>query len=316
MADMRYRRLGNSGLVVSVVGLGCNNFGRKVDLDGTRAVVQAALDLGVNLLDTADIYGNPQGASEELVGEAIRGRRDEVVLATKFGMNMNGANGVDHGARGARRYIMRAVEASLRRLGTDHIDLYQLHEPDPATPIDETLSTLDELVRSGKVRYLGNSNFAGWQIADADWTARIGHLTPFISAQNHYNLVERNVEREVLPACQRFGLGMLPFFPLASGLLTGKYRENAPAPAGGRLSEPPYAHRLAGARWETVDALRTFADKRELSLLEVAIGGLAAKPAVASVIAGATRPEQVTANVAAAQWIPSDEDLTELNAIG
>jgi aryl-alcohol dehydrogenase-like predicted oxidoreductase len=316
MADMRYRRLGNSGLVVSVVGLGCNNFGRKVDLDGTRAVVQAALDLGVNLLDTADIYGNPQGASEELVGEAIRGRRDEVVLATKFGMNMNGANGVDHGARGARRYIMRAVEASLRRLGTDHIDLYQLHEPDPATPIEETLSTLDELVRSGKVRYLGNSNFAGWQIADADWTARTGHLTPFISAQNHYNLLERGVENEVLPACERFGLGMLPFFPLASGLLTGKYRENEPAPAGGRLSEPRYEQRLAGARWDTVDALRTFAEKRELSLLDVAIGGLAAKPAVASVIAGATRPEQVAANVAAAQWIPSDEDLAELNAIG
>jgi aryl-alcohol dehydrogenase-like predicted oxidoreductase len=315
MADMRYRRLGNSGLVVSVVGLGCNNFGRKVDLDGTRAVVHAALDLGVNLLDTADIYGNPQGASEELVGEAIKGRRDDVVLATKFGMDMNGANGVDHGARGARRYIMRAVEASLRRIGTDHIDLYQMHEPDPATPIDETLSTLDELVRSGKVRYLGNSNFTGWQIADADWTARTGHLAPFVSAQNHYNLLERGVEREVLPACERFGLGMLPFFPLASGLLTGKYRENQPAPAGGRLSEPRYAARLAGARWDTVDALRTFADKRELSLLDVAIGGLAAKPAVTSVIAGATRPEQVAANVAAAQWIPSEEDLAELNAI-
>jgi aryl-alcohol dehydrogenase-like predicted oxidoreductase len=316
MADMRYRRLGNSGLVVSVVGLGCNNFGRKVDLDGTRAVVHAALDLGVNLLDTADIYGSPQGASEELVGEAIKGRRDDVVLATKFGMNMNDANGVDHGARGARRYIIRAVEASLRRLGTDHIDLYQMHEPDPATPIEETLSTLDELVRSGKVRYLGNSNFAGWQIADADWTARTGHFTPFVSAQNHYNLLERGVEREVLPACERFGLGMLPFFPLASGLLTGKYRENEPAPAGGRLSEPRYAERLAGASWDTVGALRIFADKRELSLLDVAIGGLAAKPMVASVIAGATRPEQVAANVAAAQWIPSEDDWAELDAIG
>jgi aryl-alcohol dehydrogenase-like predicted oxidoreductase len=315
MADMRYRRLGNSGLVVSVVGLGCNNFGRKVDLAGTRAVVHAALDLGVNLLDTADIYGNPHGASEELVGQAIKGRRDEVVLATKFGMDMSGANGVDHGARGARRYITRAVEASLRRLGTDHIDLYQLHEPDPGTPIEETLSTLDELVRSGKVRYLGNSNFTGWQIADADWVARTSHLTPFVSAQNHYNLLERGVEREVLPACERFGLGMLPFFPLASGLLTGKYQENQPAPEGGRLSEPRYAPRLAHARWDTVDALRAFAEKRDLSLLEVAIGGLAAKPAVASVIAGATRPEQVAANVAAARWIPADEDLAELNAI-
>ncbi len=316
MADMRYRRLGDSGLVVSVVGLGCNNFGRKVDLDGTRAVVHAALDLGINLLDTADIYGNPHGASEEMVGAALKGRRDEAVIATKFGMDMAGANGADHGARGARRYIMRAVEASLRRLGTDHIDLYQMHEPDPGTPIEETLSTLDELVRSGKVRYLGNSNFSGWQIADADWTARSGHLTRFVSAQNHYNLLERGVEREVLPACERFGLGMLPFFPLASGLLTGKYRQGEAAPEGGRLSEQRYAPRLTNARWDTIDALRTFADKRGLGLLDVAIGGLAAKPAVASVIAGATRPEQVAANVAAAQWVPTDEDLAELDEIG
>ena len=315
MADMRYRRLGDSGLVVSVVGLGCNNFGRKVDLVGTRAVVHAALDLGINLFDTADIYGNPHGASEELVGAALKGRRDEAVIATKFGMDMSGANGQDHGARGARRYIMRAVEASLRRLGTDHIDLYQMHEPDPGTPIEETLSTLDELVRSGKVRYLGNSNFSGWQIADADWTARSGHLTRFVSAQNHYNLLERGVEREVLPACDRFGLGMLPFFPLASGLLTGKYRQGEAAPEGGRLSEQRYAPRLTNARWDTIDALGTFADKRGLGLLDVAIGGLAAKPAVASVIAGATRPEQVAANVAAAQWVPTDEDLAELNEI-
>jgi aryl-alcohol dehydrogenase-like predicted oxidoreductase len=315
MADMRYRRLGNSGLVVSVVGLGCNNFGRRVDLEGTREVVHAALDLGVNLFDTADIYGDPHGASEEMLGAALAGRRDEAVIATKFGMDMAGAYGADHGARGARRYIMRAVEASLRRLGTDHIDLYQLHEPDPATPIDETLSTLDELVRSGKVRYLGNSNFAGWQIADADWIARTGHLTPFVSAQNHYNLLERGVEHEVLPACERFGLGMLPFFPLASGLLTGKYRQGE-KPAAGRLSEQRMAGRLAGARWDTIDALRSYADKRELELLDVAIGGLAAKPAVASVIAGATRPEQVAANVAAARWVPTDEDLAELDAIG
>jgi aryl-alcohol dehydrogenase-like predicted oxidoreductase len=316
MADMRFRRLGDSGLVVSVVGLGCNNFGRKVDLDGTRAVVHAALDLGINLFDTADIYGNPHGASEELVGAALRGRRDEAVIATKFGMDMAGANGADHGARGGRRYIVRAVEASLRRLGTDHIDLYQMHEPDPGTPVEETLSTLDELVRSGKVRYLGNSNFSGWQIADADWTARTGHLTRFVSAQNHYNLLERGVESEVLPACERFGLGMLPFFPLASGLLTGKYRQGEAAPEGGRLSEQRYAPRLANARWDTIEALHTFADKRGLGLLDVAIGGLAAKPAVASVIAGATRPEQVAANVAAAQWVPTDEDLAELNEIG
>jgi aryl-alcohol dehydrogenase-like predicted oxidoreductase len=313
---MRFRRLGASGLVVSVVGIGCNNFGRKVDLDGTRAVVDAALNHGINLFDTADIYGNPHGASEELLGAALRGRRDDVVIATKFGMNMEGVNGADFGARGSRRYIHRAVEASLRRLGTDYIDLYQMHEPDPATPIAETLSALDDLVRAGKVRYLGNSNFSGWQIADAAWTARSGHLTPFVSAQNHFSLLERGVEKEVLPACERFDVGMLPFFPLASGLLTGKYRRNEAPPAGGRLSEERYAQRLANASWDTIEALRTFAEKRGLELLDVAIGGLAAKPAVASVIAGATRPDQVAANVAAAAWVPSAEDLAELNAIG
>ncbi len=315
MADMRYRRLGDSGLVVSVVGIGCNNFGRRIDAAGTRAVVDAALDHGVNLFDTADIYGTPHGASEELLGAALKGRRDDVIIATKFGMDMQGGNGPDWGARGGRRYLTRAVEASLRRLGTDHIDLYQLHSPDPATPIAETLAALDDLVRAGKVRYLGNSNFAGWQIADAAWTARTGHLTPFVSAQNQYNLLERGVEDEVLPACERYGLGMLPFFPLASGLLTGKYRRNEPAPAGGRLSEERYAARLAGARWDTIEALGAYAEKRGLSMLDVAIGGLAAKPAVASVIAGATRPEQVAANVAAGSWVPTAEDLAELDAI-
>ncbi|GAA5177460.1 aldo/keto reductase [Rugosimonospora acidiphila] len=313
---MRFRRLGASGLVVSVVGIGCNNFGRKVDLDGTRAVVDAAIEHGINLFDTADIYGNPHGASEELLGAALKGRRDDVVIATKFGMDMEGVNGADFGARGSRRYIHRAVEASLRRLGTDYLDLYQLHRPDPQTPIEETLSALDDLVRAGKVRYLGNSNFSGWQIADAAWTARSAHLTPFVSAQNEYNLLERGAEQEVLPACERFNLGMLPFFPLASGLLTGKYRRGEQPPAGGRLSDERYAQRLANAPWETVDALQDFADKRGISLLELAIGGLAAKPAVASVIAGATRPEQVAANAAAGAWVPSAEDLAELNAIG
>jgi aryl-alcohol dehydrogenase-like predicted oxidoreductase len=315
MADMRYRRLGSSGLVVSVVGIGCNNFGRKVDAAGTRAVVDAALDHGVNFFDTADIYGSPHGASEELLGAALKGRRADVVVATKFGMDMAGANGPDRGARGARRYIVRAVEGSLRRLGTDYVDLYQMHTPDRATPIEETLSTLDSLVQAGKVRYLGNSNFTGWQIADAAWTARTGRLTPFVSAQNEYSLLKRGVEAEVLPACEHFGLGMLPFFPLASGLLTGKYRRGEPAPAGGRLAESRYAERLAGAPWDTIERLQAYGAARGLSLLDVAIGGLAAKPAVASVIAGATRPEQVAANVAAAQWVPTPEDLAELDAI-
>lgn len=313
---MTYRRLGDSGLVVSVVGIGCNNFGRKLDLDGTRAVVDAALDAGINFFDTADIYGEPQGGSEELLGQALKGRRDDVVVATKFGMDMHGLNGPDHGARGARRYIARAVEASLRRLDTDHIDLYQMHEPDPGTPIDETLAALDDLVTAGKVRYLGNSNFAGWQIADADWVASSNGRTRFISAQNHYSLLERSVEAEVIPACERFGLGMLPFFPLANGLLTGKYKRDEAPPVGSRLSGGGrYAERLAAADWDTIEAISEFAAQRGLSMLQVAIGGLAARPAVTSVIAGATTPEQVRANAEAGTWQPTDEDLDALDAI-
>lgn len=313
---MTYRRLGDSGLVVSVVGVGCNNFGRKLDLDGTRAVVDAALDAGINLFDTADIYGDEPGGSEELLGQVLKGRRDDVVVATKFGMDMQGRNGPDHGARGARRYIARAVEASLRRLDTDHIDLYQMHEPDPGTPIDETLAALDDLVRAGKVRYLGNSNFAGWQIADADWVASSNGRARFISAQNHYSLLERGVEAEVIGACERFGLGMLPFFPLANGLLTGKYKRGEAAPAGSRLSGGGrYAERLAGARWDVIEALEAYAAERGLSLLQVAIGGLAARPAVTSVIAGATTPEQVRANAEAGVWQPTDDDLDALDAI-
>ncbi|GIE89481.1 Predicted oxidoreductase [Actinoplanes regularis] len=315
MTEMRYRRLGESGLVVSVVGIGCNNFGRKLDADGTREVVDAALDAGITLFDTADIYGTPHGSSEELLGAALKGRRDDVVLATKFGMNMEGLNGRDFGARGSRRYITRAVEASLRRLETDYIDLYQLHEPDPATPIEETLSALDDLVRSGKVRYLGNSNFSGWQIADADWTARAANLTSFISAQNRYSLLHRDVEIEVVPACEHYGLGLLPFFPLDSGLLSGKYRRGEKPTAGTRLSQERYGPWLDHADWDTIEALTAFGTERGHSLLDVAIAGLAARPAVASVIAGATTPEQVQANAAAATWSLSAADLAALDGI-
>lgn len=315
MSAMNYRRLGSSGLVVSVVGIGCNNFGRKLDADGTREVVDAAIDAGITLFDTADIYGTPHGTSEALLGAALKGRRDEVVLATKFGMNMEGLNGNDFGARGSRRYIVRAVEASLRRLETDYIDLYQMHEPDPATPIDETLAALDDLVRAGKVRYLGNSNFAGWQIADADWTARAGGRTPFISAQNRYSLLQRGVEDEVVPACEQFGLGLLPFFPLDSGLLSGKYRRGETPAAGTRLSLDRYQRFLAGADWDTIEALAAFGAERGHSLLEVAIAGLAARPAVTSVIAGATNAEQVQANAAAATWQLTASDLTALDAV-
>jgi aryl-alcohol dehydrogenase-like predicted oxidoreductase len=314
---MRYRRLGESGLVVSVVGIGCNNFGRKLDLAGSRAVVDTALECGINFFDTADIYGEPHGASEEQLGAALRGRRDEVVVATKFGMYMGGRSGPDFAARGSRRYIARAAEASLRRLGTDYIDLYQMHEPDPGTPIEETLAALDDLVHAGKVRYLGNSNFAGWQIADAAWTARTRQLTPFVSAQNHYSLLRREAEQEVVPACQRFGLGLLPYFPLANGLLTGKYKRGEAPPGGSRLAGGGrYAERLASAPWDTIEAIEKYAAARGLSILEVAIGGLAAKPAVASVIAGATTPDQVRANATADSWQPTAEDLQALNHIG
>jgi aryl-alcohol dehydrogenase-like predicted oxidoreductase len=315
MSEMSYRRLGTSGLVVSVVGVGCNNFGRKLDADGSREVVDAALDAGITLFDTADIYGTPHGSSEEFLGAALKGRRDEAIVATKFGMDMQGLNGNDFGARGSRRYVVRAVEASLRRLGTDYLDLYQLHEPDPATPIDETLAALDDLVRTGKVRYLGNSNFAGWQIADADWTARAAGHTPFISAQNRYSLLHRDVETEVVPACEQFGLGLLPFFPLDSGLLSGKYRRGEQPAAGTRLALDRYRPVLEGADWDTVEALTEFGAARGHSLLDVAIAGLAARPAVTSVIAGATTAEQARANAAAGTWVLTPPDIAALNDI-
>jgi len=312
MSDMTYRRLGTSGLVVSTVGIGCNNFGRKLDADGTRTVVDAAIEAGITLFDTADIYGTPPGGSEELLGAALKGRRDEVVLATKFGMDMGGSNGADRGARGGRRYIVRAAEASLRRLDTDYIDLYQIHAPDAETPIDETLAALDDLVHSGKVRYLGHSNFAGWQIADADWTAQASGRTPFISAQNRYSLLNRAVETEVIPACEHFGLGFLPFFPLDSGLLSGKYKRGETPPEGTRLALDRYRPWFDAADWDTVEALTAFGAERGHSLLEVAIAGLAARPAVTSVIAGATTAEQVWANAKAGAWQLTAEEVAAL----
>jgi aryl-alcohol dehydrogenase-like predicted oxidoreductase len=305
MADMAYRRLGGSGLAVSVAGLGCNNFGMRIDLDATRAVVDAALDAGVTLFDTSDSYG----ASEELLGEVLQGRRDDVVLATKFGSPVRGANGADWGARGSRRYIYKAVERSLTRLRTDWIDLYQLHRPDPLTPIEETLSALTDLVHEGKVRYIGSSNFTAWQVADAEWIARDGGYERFISAQNNYNLIEREVEAELVPACEHFNVGVLPFFPLASGLLTGKYRRGEAPPDNSRIKHWGMTAQLSDERFDAVERLEAFAAERSVSLLDVALGGLAAKPAVASVIAGATSPEQVRANVAATAWQPSPGDL-------
>jgi aryl-alcohol dehydrogenase-like predicted oxidoreductase len=311
MVEMEYRQLGDSGLTVSVVGLGCNNFGGRIDEARTDAVVNAAVDAGITLFDTADIYGGEPGLSEELLGKALGSRRDQVVIATKFGGDMHGVNGPDWGVRGSRRYIRRAVESSLQRLGTDWIDLYQLHFPDPVTPVEETLAALSELVAEGKVRYIGSSQFAAWQVADADWTARTNGLERFISAQNRYSLLDREIEDELVPACEHLGLGILPFFPLAAGLLTGKYKRGADAPEGTRLASQP--ERLARADFDRIEALETFAAERDLTLIDVAIGGLAAQPAVASVIAGATTPEQIEQNVAAGLWDPTAADLAALD---
>ncbi len=311
------RRLGNSGLVVSAVGLGCNNLGRPgtatESQEGTDRVVGAALDAGITLFDVADTYGARRGLSEERLGDALRSRRDQVVVATKFGMDMHGVNGPDFGARGSRRYVVAAVESSLRRLGTDWIDLYQFHTPDSATPIDETLSALDDLVRAGKVRYLGHSNRAGWQIAEAEYVARELGVERFVSSQNQYNLIDRRAELEVLPACRAYGVGVLPYFPLANGLLTGKYAAGT-APEGTRLGHTRQ-HLLEAATSPELRRYAEFSSSRGISEVTVAIGWLLAQHPVASVIAGATSAEQVTANAAAGSWVPRAEDLAELDTI-
>jgi aryl-alcohol dehydrogenase-like predicted oxidoreductase len=307
---MRYRQLGRSGLTVSVVGLGGNSFGSRCDATQTRAVVAAALDAGITFFDTADVYGH-RGGSETLLGQALRNHRDEVVVATKFGMDMGGP---PHEARASRRYIRRAVEGSLRRLGFDYLDLYQQHAPDRRTPIEETLAALDELVAEGKVRYIGSCNFAAWQVVEAHWTARSQHRTAFVSAQNNYSLLERGLEEELVPACVAYGIGVLPYWPLANGLLTGKYRRGEPPPPRSRVAERSLP--LTDETFDRIEALEKYAVTRGLSLLEVAVGGLAAQPAVASVIAGATRPDQVRANVTAAHWEPDPEDLEHLAKLG
>ncbi|GAA4765237.1 aldo/keto reductase [Citricoccus nitrophenolicus] len=312
---MEHRRLGRSGLSVSVVGLGCNNLGRPgtatLDQEGTDAVVHAALEAGVTFFDVADTYGATPGLSEERLGRALGDRRDQIVLATKFGMDMKGVNGNDFGARGSRRYIVQAVEASLRRLGTEWIDLYQFHTPDEQTPIEETLSALDELVRSGKVRYIGHSNRAGWQIAEAEFVARELGSERFISAQNHYNLLDRRAELEVLPSARAYGLGVLPYFPLANGMLTGKYSSGT-APEGSRLSHTRQ-NMVRDADLEQLRRFGDFARQRGLTEVELAFCWLAAQKPVTSVIAGATRPEQVRQNAGAMRWVPTDAERAEMD---
>lgn len=318
MAAIEYRTLGNSGLVVSTIGLGCNNFGRANTASetqaGTDAVIHAAIDAGVTLFDTADIYGTERGLSETLMGNALKGRRSDIVLATKFGMDMAGANGPDWGARGSRRYVRLAVEASLTRLQTDWIDLYQLHVPDPLTPIEETLAALDDLVTEGKVRYIGHSNLTGWQIADAEYRAVLGGHPKFISAQNEYSLLARGAEAEVLPAVNHYGLGFLPFFPLYNGLFTGKFSRSG-GPADSRIVNLR-PHLLDSAPWDTIEKYEAFCAERGVSMLAATLAWLLARPGLSSVIAGATKPEQIVQNASAATtWTPTDAEITEISAL-
>ncbi len=318
MAQIEYRRLGNSGLTVSTIGLGCNNFGRtgtaSQGQDGTTAVIDAAIEAGVTLFDTADIYGAERGLSETLMGHSLKGRRDDIVLASKFGMDMGGLNGPDWGARGSRRYIRLAVEASLRRLQTDWIDLYQLHVPDPLTPIEETLQTLDDLIGEGKIRYIGHSNLAGWQIAEAEFTAELHRHPKFISSQNEYSLLVRDAEDEVLPAVNAYGLGFLPFFPLYNGLFTGKFtREGGPADSRIMMIR---RHLVDNAPWDVIERYQVFCDERGVSMLDATFAWLLAQPGLTSVIAGATRPEQIIQNAdAATAWKPSAEDVAWISAL-
>lgn len=307
---MEFKNLGTTGLRISSVGIGCNNFGQRCDEQTSIDVVNKALDLGVNFFDTADIYG--ESRSEEILGKAISGMdRSQVIVATKFAIPM-GKMELQKGA--SRHYIMSAVDASLKRLGTDYIDLYQQHMPDLLTPIEETISTLDDLVRAGKIRYFGSSNFSGWQLADANWTAKHHHLNRFVTAQNQYSLLDRRIEKEVVPACQHFGLGILPYFPLASGMLTGKYQRGVKPPEGTRLAL--FGDRgkaaLSDSNFDTVEQLQQFAEEQGHSLLDLAMSWLASMDHVSSVIAGATGPDQVAANVKAAQWKLSSDEMSRV----
>jgi aryl-alcohol dehydrogenase-like predicted oxidoreductase len=311
---MEHRNLGQSGLRVSVVGLGCNNFGGRIDFEATKRVVHKALDLGITFFDEADTYGDPRGSSEAHLGEILGDRRKDIILATKFARPMDGS-GRFEGA--SRRYIMEEVEASLRRLKTDWIDLYQQHQPDPLTPIEETLRALDDLVRQGKVRYIGCSTLSAWQVLEAQWTARHLSLHHFVSCQEEYSLLARRLDREMIPMLQAYGLGLIPFAPLANGLLTGKYRRDAPLPQGARLStmQRSAARYLTEENWAIVERLDDFAAKRGHTLLDLAVSWLLRRPQVASVIAGATRTEQVEQNVRAAGWALTETEMQEIDRL-
>ncbi|MGH7037257.1 MAG: aldo/keto reductase [Stellaceae bacterium] len=311
---MEQRNLGKSGLLVSAVGLGCNNFGGRIGLDATRRVVHKALDLGITFFDEADTYGDPRGNSETCLGQILGPRRKQIVLATKFARPMDAAGRLQGASRG---YIMAAVEASLKRLNTDWIDLCQLHQPDPLTPIEETMRALDDLVRHGKIRYIGSSTLSAWQVVEAQWTARHLGLEHFISCQEEYSLLARRLDADMLPMIEAYGLGLIPFAPLANGLLSGKYRRGAAGPAGARLvTTPRLGERyLTERNWDTVERLGDFATARGHTLLELAVSWLAQRPAVASIIAGATRAAQVEENVRAVSWALSQEDMAEIDRL-
>jgi aryl-alcohol dehydrogenase-like predicted oxidoreductase len=309
---MEYRRLGKSGMQVSVTGLGCNNFGMRIDAAETKAVVDRAIELGVTFFDTADIYGGTK--SEEFLGQALGARRKDVVVATKFG---GPVGGLPNDKGGSRRHVIEACENSLRRLGTDWIDLYQYHFRDSNTPIEETLHALDDLVQAGKVRYIGSSNVTGWMVADDEWTARTNHLSPFVTVQNEYSLLNREIEKDVAPACERFGLGVLPYFPLASGLLTGKYQRGEAPPADSRIAAwgSRGQRMLTDDNFDVVERLENYAKERGHTLLELAFGWLTSHKYVSSVIAGATKPEQIEANAGAAEWKLTPDEMNEINEL-
>jgi aryl-alcohol dehydrogenase-like predicted oxidoreductase len=309
---MEYRRLGNSGLKVSAVGLGGNNFGWWADEQTSIPVIHHAIDLGINFLDTADVYA--RGQSEDFIGKAIKGRRTNLIIATKFA-NQMGDDPNEKG--GSRRYIMQAIDASLKRLQTDYIDLYQMHIPDPTTPMGETLRALDDLIRAGKVRYIGCSNFAAWQMCEAIWISRRNTFSTFISTQPMYNLLSRQIERELVPCCQQYGIGIIPYSPLASGFLTGKYRQGETPPEGARLSgsDPRFQRMFNDANWSKLGKLESWAKEHNHTVGELAIAWLLAKPMVSTVIAGARKHEQVDANVAAGDWQLTPEEVTEVEAL-
>jgi len=313
---MEYRSLGNSELKVSAVGLGSDTFGRDIDEQATIAIINHALDLGINYIDTADVYGWG-GRSEEFVGKAIKGKRSRFIIATKFGVGVdeNSPQGSPREGLGKRDYVMKAVDASLKRLDTDYIDTYQLHQPDPTTPVEETLRALDDLVRAGKVRYIGCSNFSAWELCEALWISRTAGLNSFISVEPRYNLIDRHIEEELVACCQAYNIGIIPWYPLAAGFLTGKYRRGEEIPAGTRFSSNPamYGRMLNDANFDRLDILETFASEHGHSVAELAIAWLVSHPWVSTVIAGVTKTEQVSANVAAAGWKLTDDEMAELD---